>query len=315
MVWAAPMRSSPRRTRAGGLLLGASLLSLPMGPVACDGEGAAIGRHPVRIEGVHHRDDDGELTHEPRLVPALSVAFTGLHGLAAAAPDHRGAALGADLWYQEQPARDGGRDLYLQAQLEVPSELRATLGPVIHATVLLEREGADASSLDDDVITAASRAFAVLETRFALARGNHDAVRSLLRAEDPELVVLALEWIREHAPATFSRDVAELLGHDDERVTSLAVECLGYADDPGYARLIIHHARPMQRNYTREVYRALARLRGPEALGYLRFAAANEDDEALREEAERSLRHALTGIPAESSASRVAAQRLARGHR
>lgn len=300
------------RTRAAGLILGVSLL---LGLAACDGGRGDVGRHAVRIAAVHRRQGDGEMIREARLTPALAVAFTGLRGLAAAAPDHRGAALGADLWYQEQPASGGGRDLYLQAQIEVPAELRGALGPVIHATVLLEREDPDASTLDDDVIAAAGRAFAVLETRFALARGDHEAVRSLLDADDPELVVLALEWIRKHAPADFSRDVAELLGHDDERVTALAVECLGYAADPGYARLIIHHARPMQRTHTREVYRALARLRGPEALGYLRFAAANEDDEALREEAERSLRHALTGIPAESAASRVAAQRLARGHR
>lgn len=310
MVWPL-MRAVLCRARAAGLALGAALLfaALACAPGEVDG-----GRHPVRIGGVVHRVGD-DVIAEPERIPALSAAFSSLRTFTAAPLDHRGAALGADLWYQEQPARDGGRDLYLQAQIEVPSELRGTLGPVIHATVLLERSDADEASLDDDVIAAAGRAFAVLETRFALGRGNHDAVRSLLGAEDPELVILALEWIREHSPATFARDVAPLLAHEDERVSTLAVECLGYADDPGYARLVIHHARPMLRNHTREVYRALARLRGSEALGYLRFAAANEDDEALREEAERSLRHALTGIPSPSATGRVDAQQLARGHR
>ncbi|MEZ4383408.1 MAG: HEAT repeat domain-containing protein, partial [Nannocystaceae bacterium] len=209
-------------------------------------------------------------------------------------------------------------EIYLQAQIEVPTGLRPVLGGVIHATVILEREGdgdGDGESLDEDVAAAAARAFAVLDTRLALARGNPDAVRELLRSDDPELVVLALEWIREHTPADFSADLLALLEHGDARVATLAVECLGYAGDPGLALAIIRHARPMSREHTREVYRALARLRGAESLGYLRFAAANEDDSILREEAERSLRLALTGIPAEPPVSQRGAERLARGHR
>ncbi|MCA9662149.1 MAG: HEAT repeat domain-containing protein [Myxococcales bacterium] len=281
---------------------------------ACEGP-REVGPQVVRIEGIHHRGDDGVMREEARLVPQVGGALKGLGGLRLAGREHRGEALGAELWYQEQTADDGAREIYLQAQIEVPAGLRPVLGGVIHTTVILEREGDAEASLDDDVAAAAARAFAVLDTRLALARGDHDAVRELLRDDDPELVILALEWIREHTPAEFSGDLLALLEHDDARVATLAVECLGYAADPTLALAIIRHARPMSREHTREVYRALARLRGAESLGYLRFAAANEDDSILREEAERSLRLALTGIPAEPPVSQRGAERLARGHR
>jgi hypothetical protein len=282
---------------------------------ACEGA-REVGPQIVRIEAIHHRGDDGVMREEARLVPQVGGALRGLGGLRLAGRENAGEALGAELWYQEQTADDGAREIYLQAQIEVPTGLRPVLGGVIHTTVILEREGdAGEATIDDDVAAAAARAFAVLDTRLALARGDHDAVRGLLKDEDPELVILALEWIREHTPADFSGDLLALLEHDDARVATLAVECLGYAGDPGLALAIIRYARPMSREHTREVYRALARLRGPDSLGYLRFAAANEDDSILREEAERSLRLALTGIPAEPPVSQRGAERLARGHR
>ncbi len=292
-----------------------ALAALAVGLFACDSAPQA-GPHPLRIERVQQRLGSGGVIDEARLVPAVSSAIGEHAGLRIASPGHRGPALGAEIWFQEQVAEDGAREVYLQAQLEVPNQLRPVLGGLIHATVILEREGADEALLDDDVATATARAFAVLDTRLALARGDHEVVRGLLEVGDAELVILALEWIRENTPAEFADDVVGLLAHKDERVTALAVECLGYAADPSMVGPIIRHARPMSRTQTREVYRALARLRGPEALGYLRFAAANEDDSLLQGEAERSLRLALTGIPAEPSMSQHdPSDRLARGHR
>jgi len=286
-----------------------------VGLFACDSAPQA-GPHALRIERVQQRLDDGGVIDEARLVLTLSEAIGEHAGLRVAGPGHRGPALGAEVWFQEQVAEDGAREVYLQAQIEVPTELRPVLGAVIHATVILERDGVSEGLLDDDVAAATARAFAVLDTRLALARGDHEVVRGLLEVGDPELVILALEWIRENTPAEFAEDIVGLLAHTDERVTALAVECLGYAADAAMVGPIIRHARPMSRTQTREVYRALARLRGPEALGYLRFAAANEDDSLLREEAERSLRLALTGIPAEPSMRpHDPTDRLARGHR
>lgn len=286
-----------------------------VGLFACDSVQQA-GPHALRIERVQQRLDDGGVLDESRLKLTVSAAIGEHAGLRVASPGHRGPVLGAEVWFQEQVAEDGGREIYLQAQLEVPADLRPVLGAVIHATVILERDGASDGLLDEDVATATARSFAVLDTRLALARGDQEVVRGLLEVGDPELVILALEWIRENTPAEFAEDVVGLLAHHDERVTALAVECLGYAADEGMVGPIIRHARPMSRTQTREVYRALARLRGPEALGYLRFAAANEDDSLLREEAERSLRLALTGIPAEPSMRpHDPTDRLARGHR
>ncbi len=282
---------------------------------ACD-KSQETGPQPVRIERVHHRTDDGGVIDEGRLVARLGASLGERANLRIAAPTDRGSVLGAALWFQEKVAEDGEREVYLQAQIEVPAELRAILGGLIHATVILERDPGGQASLDDDVVAAGARAFAVLDTRLALARGDHGVVRELLGDEDPELVILALEWIREHTPAAFAGDVVAILEHEDDRVSALAVECLGYAADRALVEPIVRSARPMSRLQTREVYRALARLRGAEALGYLRFAAANEDDSILREEAERSLRLALTGIPAEPSITKSdPAGRLARGHR
>ena len=292
-----------------------ALLVPALALVGCAGAGGEPGSRAVRIEQVHQRLEDGGVSDEARLIPAIRGSLGGLGGLHAAGRDHRGVALGAEIWFQEQPADGGAREIYLQAQIDVPTESRPLLGPQIHATVLLERSGGDVS-LDDDVTLAAERAFAILDTRLALARGDVGVVRSLLAADDPELVLLALEWIRERAPAELVADVGALLTHPDERVAALAVECLGYSGDRGQVAAIIREARPRSRTHTLEVYRALARLRGPEALGYLRFAAANEDDSILQEEAERSLRLALTGIPAEPRATPGGPEpRLARGHR
>lgn len=282
---------------------------------ACAPAAGASGPYGVRIARVHHRQVDGEVVDARGLTPGLDGSLDGLHHLAPAGPSHRRAELGAELWLHEQMNGEGGRDLFLQAQVEVPPRLRGLLGAVVHASVLLERSGGE-GAFEEDARTAAERAFIVLDTRFALAEADPEAVRRLLQAEDPELVILALEWIRENAPRDFAAEVVPLLGHGDERVAALAIECLGYSGDPGYAAVIIRNAQPMRRGPMREVYRSLARLRGADALGFLRFAAANEDENSLREEAERALRLALTGIVADPTPGlQPAKQRLARGHR
>ena len=67
----------------------------------------------------------------------------------------------------------------------------------------------------------------------------------------------------------------------------------------------------------REGYATLAVLAGPDAVGFLRFAAANEDDLELQREAERALSAALAGsgerVPSRSHG--VDLPRVARGHR
>ena len=275
---------------------------------------AATGPHEVRIARVYHRPVGGEVTEASHLRPTLSEALRGLEHLAPAESQRR-AALGAEIWLYEQAVDGGGREVFMQAQIEAPPELRGALGAAVEASVLVERSGGG-GDLAADARLAAERAFAILDARFALARGDDAAVHRLLRDPDAEVVVLALEWIRERDPRAFAGEVAALLGHADERVAALAIECLGLTGDPGYAGPIIRHAQPMRRGPMREVYRSLARLRGAEALGFLRFAAANEDDRALREEAERALRLALTGIVVERGPGiEPTRPRLARGHR
>ena len=82
-------------------------------------------------------------------------------------------------------------------------------------------------------------------------------------------------------------------------------------DDDEETRELVGHA------LAREGYATLAVLAGPDAVGFLRFAAANEDDLELQREAERALSAALAGsgerVPSRSHG--VDLPRVARGHR
>jgi len=203
--------------------------------------------------------------------------------------------------------------LFLHVELEVPATLRKQFDvPAITARArLLDTEPTAAQ-----LAAAAGSALEVLGLRLALARGEPEAAALLLRSEDPELVLLALEWTRDHPSSLLADAVAGQVDSDDPRVIRLALEVLAEIGEARHAPVVV---RRVERSLAlaREGYRTLAVLGGPDAIGFLRFAAANEDESELRGEAERALDSALAGS-GERVASRphgVDLPRVARGHR
>ena len=203
--------------------------------------------------------------------------------------------------------------LFLHVELEVPATLRKQFDvPAISARAKLP----DTEPTPAELEAAAREALEVLGLRLALARGEPEAAALLLRSEDPELVLLALEWTRDHPSSLLADAVAGQVDSDDLRVIRLALEVLAEIGEARHASVVV---RRVERSsaLAREGYRTLAVLGGPDAIGFLRFAAANEDQSELRGEAERALDSALAGS-GERVASRphgVDLPRVARGHR
>jgi hypothetical protein len=196
--------------------------------------------------------------------------------------------------YRELPdASDHGRDLLVRLSVEAPKQIADQLGPEgLDVTVLLERD-AGAADLSGDLRLAAERLATILQARTDLARGTEGSVDRLLGSSDPDALILALEWVRDHADdpqarAAASR-VAALITHADERVGLLAIEAIGHVGGPEHVPILlgrIPFADTREANYA---YDALAELGGPEAEGFLQFAARNEDEPRRRAAAERAL--------------------------
>ncbi len=203
--------------------------------------------------------------------------------------------------------------LFLHVELEVPATLRKQFDvPAITARVKLPDTQPGPAQLE----AAAREALEVLGLRLALARGEPEAAALLLRSGDPEVVLLALEWTRDHPSSLLADAVAGQVDSEDPRVVRLGLEVLAVLGEARHASVVV---RRVERSpgLAREGYRTLAALGGPDAVGFLRFAAANEDESELRAEAERALDSALA-----SSGERVASRphgvdlpRVARGHR
>lgn len=198
-----------------------------------------------------------------------------------------GSTLGARLRYAplEGPTAEV---LRVELELEAPAELIAALGERFEATVEFERPGG-AIDIERDLPIALERAVAVLQARVELARGQPEAVQRLLADADPEMVLLALDWVtdgrrREHLPS-----VRPLLEHAEPRVAVRAVECVGDLGGPQDVPALVAAARLVDQAHTGRLYEALAALGGPDAEGFLGFAARNEDNPALAEIAQRAL--------------------------
>jgi hypothetical protein len=219
------------------------------------------------------------------------------------------AALQAVVVYDEVRTRDG-QVLRLQLQVERPKALAARLSE-LEATVELERDDGRVD-LRRDVPVALDRAVGVLEAKVRLAGGSADASARLLASEDPELVLLALGWSSSNRQRENAEAVAALLDHGDERVRLAAVECLGEIGGSEHVPRLVATARLSDRAHTGRLYEALGELGGPDARGFLEFAARNEDDPALADVALRSLER-LQEV-AEFSAV-AEAEPVARGHR
>jgi hypothetical protein len=214
------------------------------------------------------------------------------------------------------PPRPGGATpsaLFLHLELEVPAELRKQFDvPAITARSRLPDVDPDPETL----ASAARSALEVLALRLALARGDAAAAAHLLGADDPDLVLLALEWTRDHPSPLLADAVAGQVERGDPAVVRLALEVLEGVGQARHGRAVV---RRIERSpaLARDGYRALGVLGGPDAVGFLRFAAANEDDPELRREAERALSAALA-----DGSERVTPRphgvdlpRVARGHR
>jgi hypothetical protein len=205
------------------------------------------------------------------------------------------------------PPRAPGGTEFVHVELEVPAELRGEFD-VAAITARAPRT--------DDLDAAVASALQVLELRLALARGEATAAGTLLGFADPDLSLLALEWIRDHPRAELADAVAGAVEDPSPEVGALALEVLAQVGDARHASAVV---RRVERSpgLARPAYAALGRLGGADAVGFLRFAAANEDDPRLREEAERALATALAG-----ATERVAVRpdvvdlpRMVRGHR
>lgn len=263
------------------------VLALSLG---CGGRDAA--RYDVDVERVVADD-------EPGVRAALAAAVTASDEFAIG--DHEPLTLRAS----QVPLAEGGTQLHVE--LAVPPDLHRQFDvKAIRASVRVT------GTLD----AAAATAIDTLALRLRLARGRTDAAIGLLGVDDPETILLALEWTRDHPSATLADAVAARLEHDDPEVVILALEVLALVGEARHASAVIRRVERWP-GLAREAYRTLGALGGADAVGFLQFAAANEDEAALQTEAERALTAALSG-----ASERVAVRphgvdlpRMARGHR
>lgn len=206
---------------------------------------------------------------------------------------------------------DGGEVLRVELTVDEPPErIRAALGRDFEAIVELERLD-ESLDLEEDLPVALRRAVALLETKAILVRGDAAATKRILDHPDPELVVLAIEWIARHRLREHADTVASLLDHEDDRIALRAVECLGVVGTEEHARLLVSKPRLADRAHASRLYETLRGLGGPHALGFLEFAARNEDDPALADLAKRALED-VRQEPVREHAPRAT---LPRGHR
>ncbi len=225
------------------------------------------------------------LEHSPSFVPAERDQRSGTT---------HGDTLVATFEYRELPdASDHGRDLMVRLIVEVPESLAGELGPDgLDVTVLLERAAGEAD-LAYDLQLATDRITTILQARIDLARGTEGTVARLLGSPDPDQVLLALEWILGHPQHPQARAVSEqvagLLEHDDDRVVLLAIDCIGEIGGPEHVAALLARIPVADTPQVNRAYDALARLGGPEAEGFLKFAARNEDEPIRRAAAERAL--------------------------
>ena len=189
---------------------------------------------------------------------------------------------------------DAAPILRLSAQAHPPREWRARLGDEIEAIVEVEPKGGVLDPVEHGEL-ALHRAVAVLDAKIGLLLDGRDAIATLLAGDDPQIVVLGLDWVTDHRGREYADDVARLVDHPDERVALRAVECLGVVGEARHAHALVRLPRLADRAYAQRIYDALARLGGAEAQGFLEFAARNEDDPLMMEVAADALSRLSTG--------------------
>lgn len=267
------------------------------GLVACGEPGV---RHPVRVEV-------GGGFAEDAMAAALQTALAASEQFA---PDSRAGALRArGALIQE------GDAWLVRVEVEVPEDLRGNFA--VHTLGASATAGAGSPPTAEALDRATGRAVRGIEAQCRLARGDRTAFAELLGSEEPEQLRVALRYVRDREERALVTTLLPLLDHTDIRVRIEALDVIGALGTSEDAAAIVRAVRLLDPGATREAYRALARLGGPDAIGFLRFAAANEDDASLRVEAERALSSALAGgAPSVAAAPRgVDLSKVARGHR
>lgn len=202
----------------------------------------------------------------------------------------------------------GGIVVRLQLGMEVPPDLAGVVD-TLEATVEVSRAQGD-SAIREDLPLAAERAAAVLDANIQLAR-TPQVAPTFLRDPDAEIALVALDWVETQRDFGAAPVVASMLHHPDDRVMLRSVEVLGVIGSAAEVPALIAAARLNDRAHTGRLYEALAALGGPDAQGFLSFAARNEDDPALAQLAERALDVAQRSVP-RAEAPPVTARR---GHR
>jgi len=163
-----------------------------------------------------------------------------------------------------------------------------------------------------DVPIALARAIEVLDAKVALLRDEESVVGRLLADPDPELRIMAIQWVTRSGRRDLLDPVVQRLADPDPRVAAEALDCLGSLGAPEHAGPMVASARLSDRNHTGHLYMALGALGGAQAQGFLDFAARNEDDPDLASLAQKSLTQALVGPPKPAHATTGS---IARGHR
>lgn len=286
----------------------ATVLALGLGGVGSgcgsEPEQTAATEYRLRIDRVvgPQRQTDQRLVRE-------SVAETA--GPARWFSADQGPELPTEVRYASLVEADGVPVLRVELEVDAPSELRAGLAPDMSATIELTRTDG-AVQMGRDLPVALERAVAILDARMTLARGTQAERTGVLADEDPEIVVLALDWVEARRARDMADAVVGLVGHEDARIALRAVECIGVVGSPEHARHLVVRPRTGDRAHANRLYEALANLGGDDAAGFLEFAARNEDDPAMAELAQR----ALTRVRAHPQGSEPPAVWVAgRGHR
>lgn len=292
--------------RSRGLRWGIGLLMLA---AACRGDAATDGSasYVLRVEA----RSAGSFEGRGQEAWAHDVVADGLTRARWFRAQGTGPELAARLAYEERTTPEGVPVLRVHLVVEPDAALAAELdavGEALDAWVELERRD-QTLELRRDLPVAVERALALLDAKLTIVRGDSAALDALLRDEDPEVVLLALDGVERRRVRTLGDAVVGLLEHADERVVLRAVECLGAVGGPEHAAGLLRVVPLADRAYANRLYDALAKLGGEQAHGFLAFAARNEDDPELAALAERALARLDAAEPMNAT------EGVARGHR
>jgi len=266
------------------------------------------GRYPVRLS-LSLPDEAAELE-----LPVSAALQAALADSAIFAPERQA---GGMVHGEAVLSRDAPEAPWLlHVGVGVPDELRSQFA--VSAITASASAGTDAFRPSSEALTeAARRAIAGLEAQCRLARGDAGGLEVLLASDEPSQLLVAVRYVGDREAREHATRLLPLLRNEDTRVRVAVLDVLGSVGTRDHAAAIVREAHRLDPGSTREAYRALARLGGADAVGFLRFAAANEDDPELRAEAERALSSALSGKPpsAAEGPRGVDLPKLARGHR